>query len=108
MYKKAKRHHVFFAFFTSNGTIFYLIPHFFPFFSPDKGPCTTKANFLRQIRFLDEFRCRDLGIGLSTLGKWLAAQEEADLLFVPHADVSRELSRLRKENEILCQESATC
>jgi transposase len=50
----------------------------------------------------------DLGIGHSTLSKWVSAHKEADLLprkfFGPHADVSKELARLRKENEILRQE----
>ncbi|AVM76165.1 Transposase [Magnetospirillum gryphiswaldense MSR-1] len=43
----------------------------------------------------------DLGIGRSTLGKWLAKHREADLLSGPHEDTAKELARLRKENEIL-------
>lgn len=75
----------------------------------------------RQPRFTDAFKAeavrlvltsgrplsaiaRDLGVGLSTLGKWVSAHKEADLLSGPHADVSKELARLRKENEILRQE----
>jgi transposase len=46
----------------------------------------------------------DLGIGLSTLGKWISAARDADLLSGPHEDTARELARLRKENEILRQE----
>lgn len=46
----------------------------------------------------------DLGIGLSTLGKWVSAHKEAHLLAGPHADTAKELARLRKENEILRQE----
>jgi transposase len=46
----------------------------------------------------------DLGIGLSTLGKWISAAREADLLSGPHEDTAKELARLRKENEILRQE----
>jgi transposase len=46
----------------------------------------------------------ELGIGSSTLGKWVAAAKEADLLSGPHSDVTKELARLRKENEILRQE----
>ena len=46
----------------------------------------------------------DLGVGLSTLGKWVSAAKEADLLSGPHEDTARELARLRKENEILRQE----
>ena len=43
----------------------------------------------------------DLGIGKSTLGKWLTKHREAELLSGPHEDTARELARLRKENEIL-------
>jgi transposase len=43
----------------------------------------------------------DLGIGKSTLGKWLTRHREADLLGGPHEDTAKELARLRKENEIL-------
>lgn len=43
----------------------------------------------------------DLGIGHSTLGKWLTKYREADLLSGPHEDTAKELARLRKENEIL-------
>jgi transposase len=46
----------------------------------------------------------ELGIGSSTLGKWVAAAKEADLLSGPHSDATKELARLRKENEILRQE----
>lgn len=43
----------------------------------------------------------DLGIGRSTLGKWLAKHRDADLAAGPHEDTAKELARLRKENEIL-------
>lgn len=43
----------------------------------------------------------DLGVGHSTLGKWLTRYREADLLSGPHDDMAKELARLRKENEIL-------
>lgn len=36
----------------------------------------------------------DLGIGLSTLGKWVSSAKEADLLSDPHEDTARELARL--------------
>jgi transposase len=72
----------------------------------------------RQQRFTDDFKveavrlvltsgrplsaiARDLGVGLSTLGKWVSAHKEADLLSGPHPEVGKELARLRKENEIL-------
>ncbi len=43
----------------------------------------------------------DLGIGKSTLGKWVSRHREADLLSGPHDDMVKELARLRRENEIL-------
>lgn len=42
----------------------------------------------------------DLGVGLSTLGKWVSAHKDADLLSGPHEDTAKERARLRKENEI--------
>jgi transposase-like protein len=73
----------------------------------------------KQRRFTDEFKCEavrltsgrsverianDLGIAKSTLSRWRSEHEQADLLEGPHEDVSKELARLRKENEILRQE----
>ncbi len=75
----------------------------------------------RHAQFTDEFKAEavrltqtsgrplraiaeDLGVGLSTLGKWVSSAKEADLLSGPHEDTARELARLRKENEILRQE----
>jgi transposase len=46
----------------------------------------------------------DLGIGLSTLARWKGRYREADLLAGPHEDTTKELARLRKENELLRQE----
>jgi transposase len=46
----------------------------------------------------------DLGLGLSTLTRWKRQYREADLLAEPHEDTTKELTRLRKENEILRQE----
>ena len=43
----------------------------------------------------------DLGVGLSTLGKWVGCEREADLFSGPHADVTKELARLWKKNDIL-------
>lgn len=43
----------------------------------------------------------DLGVGISSLGKWKRQFEEADLLAGPHDDVGKELARLRRENELL-------
>jgi len=46
----------------------------------------------------------DLGIGNSTLGKWITEYRHADLMSGPHDDVQKELKRLRKENRILREE----
>ena len=49
----------------------------------------------------------DLGIGLSTLRRWLDKRRERDLEAPPperQEDLATELKRLRRENEILRQE----
>ena len=46
----------------------------------------------------------DLGLGLSTLGKWITAHKHAELMAGPHDDKDKELARLRKENRILREE----
>jgi len=46
----------------------------------------------------------DLGIGKSTLGKWITQYREQDLMSGPHDDVQKELAHLRKENRILREE----
>ena len=46
----------------------------------------------------------DLGIGKSTLGKWIAHYRPADLTIKPQADLARENERLRLENRILKEE----
>lgn len=49
----------------------------------------------------------DLGIGLSTLRRWLSKRREWDLDAPPpdrQEDLAAELKRLRRENEVLRQE----
>lgn len=46
----------------------------------------------------------DLGIGFSTLNKWIGQHKHDDLMSGPHDDVHKELARLRKENRILREE----
>jgi transposase len=46
----------------------------------------------------------DLGIGLSTLGKWISGYKHTELMSGPHNDKDKELARLRKENRILREE----
>jgi transposase len=46
----------------------------------------------------------DLGIGKSTLGKWLAQYRPTDLTSEPQADLARENERLRLENRVIKEE----
>lgn len=46
----------------------------------------------------------DLGIGLSTLCKWVSVFRPADVEAAPQADLSRENERLRLENRVLKEE----
>jgi len=46
----------------------------------------------------------DLGIGFSTLNKWVQQDRDKELLTGPHDDQEKEISRLRKENRILREE----
>ena len=47
---------------------------------------------------------KDLGIGKSTLGKWVTQYRSSDLVAAPQADLARENERLRLENRILKEE----
>ena len=70
------------------------------------------------IRYTDEFRrdavriaissgltrpkvASDLGVGLSTLNKWVQKHQHDDLMSGPHEDVEKENTRLRKEVRLL-------
>ena len=46
----------------------------------------------------------DLGIGKSTLGKWVSRYRPSDLVSAPQADLARENERLRLENRVLREE----
>ena len=46
----------------------------------------------------------DLGIGLSTLGKWVSQHRPQDLRAQPEADLAKENERLRLENRVLKEE----
>ena len=48
---------------------------------------------------------QDLGIGKSTLGKWLAQYRPTDLASAPQADLASKNERLRLENRVLKEES---
>ena len=47
---------------------------------------------------------KDLGVGKSRLGKWVAQYRPSDLMAAPQADLARENERLRLENRILKEE----
>jgi transposase len=46
----------------------------------------------------------DLGVGLSTLNKWIKANKDADIVSRPDQDLARENERLRREVRILKEE----
>lgn len=46
----------------------------------------------------------DLGVGLSTLNRWVSEDRNADLMSGPHDDLEKENTRLRKEVKLLREE----
>ena len=46
----------------------------------------------------------DLGLGLSTLTRWRRQLKDVEIAVTPNPDMTKELARLRKENEVLKQE----
>jgi len=46
----------------------------------------------------------DLGVGLSTLGKWVSQRRPDDRSKGPDDDLARENERLRRENHVLREE----
>ena len=46
----------------------------------------------------------DLGIGLSTLGKWIATYRTEERPDLPSADLLKEVEQLRRENRVLKEE----
>ena len=46
----------------------------------------------------------DLGVGLSTLNKWVQQQQHDDLMSGPHEDVEKENTRLRNKVRLLREE----
>ena len=46
----------------------------------------------------------DLGVGLSTLNKWVTARRDTDVVSDKGLDLTRENERLRRENRILKEE----
>ena len=46
----------------------------------------------------------DLGVGMSTLNKWITAHRDTDVVSVEDRELVRENERLRRENRILKEE----
>lgn len=46
----------------------------------------------------------DLGVGLSTLGKWIATYRTEERIDLPSADLLKEVEQLRHENRTLKEE----
>ena len=61
------------------------------------GLLASSGRTIRQI-------ASDLNLGLSTLNRWKRELRDAEPVTTPHPDMTKELVRLRKENEILRQE----
>ena len=60
-------------------------------------PLQTSGRRQRQI-------AGDLGISVSALGRWVTELREEDLLSGPHEDAAKEITRLRRERDLACQE----
>ncbi len=48
----------------------------------------------------------DLGVGMSTLNKWITAYRDTDVVSKEDLDLAQENDRLRRENRILKEEKA--
>ncbi|PRY90989.1 transposase [Donghicola tyrosinivorans] len=49
----------------------------------------------------------DLGVGLSTLNKWVTAHRDTEVVSDQDLDLTRENERLRRENRLLKEERAS-
>ena len=46
----------------------------------------------------------DLGVGMSTLNKWITAHRDTDVVSKEDSDLAKENDRLRRENRLLKEE----
>jgi len=66
-----------------------------------------KAEALRMVRdsgLSMKQLASDLGVGYSTLTKWKAAADDAELRAGPHDDKDKEIARLRRELRLVTEE----
>lgn len=77
---------------------------------PDKSESQNQANenpvdskFTRDALTRPQLSS-DLGVGLSTLNKWVQQHQHDDLMSGPHEDVEKENTRLRKKVRLLQEE----
>ena len=61
------------------------------------GMISSSGRTLRQV-------AGDLGLGLSTLTRWKRQLKDVEIAVSPNPDMTKELARLRKVNEVLKQE----
>ena len=69
-------------------------------------------DLIRGIKFPEDGLTRkqiasDLGVGMSTLNKWITAHRDTDVVSVEDRELARENERLRRENRILKDLSRT-
>ena len=66
-------------------------------------------DLIRGIKFPEDGLSRkqiadDLGVGMSTLNKWITAHRDTDVVSVEDRELALENERLRRENRILREE----
>ena len=71
-----------------------------------------EQDLIRGIKFPEDGLTRkqiasDLGVGMSTLNKWITAHRDTDVVSVEDRELARENARLRRENRILKDLSRT-
>jgi len=80
--------------------------------NPSIALSSKDQNLIRGIKFPEDGLTRkqiasDLGVGMSTLNKWITAHRDTDVVSVEDLELARENERLRRENRILKDLSRT-